>query len=190
MSKKSFKNEIRNRYKGRGNSWVRIEKNTQTYNSIINHLENLNLNEENCGYYKHILREGYAWIRFSNPEGCEENPLTRFEVRYNNCKYDQPDSFLIIEDNTAKEFSLLGNTPFKLQLETDPINRKSKSSKPSSILKNKLTNLKDKDKDTDSIDIERKATIIKEIALTKPTNNELEEWYEFLKVNNLYEENV
>ena len=32
--------------------------------------------------------------------------------------------------------------------------------------------------------------IIKEAVLTKPTDRELELWYEFLKLNNLYEENV
>jgi hypothetical protein len=186
MRKKSFKKEIRDRYKGRGNSWVKVEKNTQTYNDIINHLENLNLNEENCCYYKHILREGYAWIRFSNPEGSESNPLVRFEVRYNNCKYDQPDSFLIVEESIAKDFSLLGNTPFKLQLETEPSNRKSKTSKPSSVLKKKSINSKVEE----NINVEREYRIIKESTLTKPTNYELEEWYEFLKINNLYEDNV
>ena len=40
------------------------------------------------------------------------------------------------------------------------------------------------------IDVEKEVSIIKEAVLTKPSNRELELWYEFLKLNNLYEENV
>ena len=188
MGNKAFKRYIRERYQGRGNSWVRIEKDSETYGKIINHLKELNLNLENCDYIKHITREGFAWIRFSKPEGTQEEPISRFEVRYKSSKIDQPESFLLIDDNIAKNFKLLGNTPLKLQLEIDPKDRKQKDN-----LVNSVKNLKKKSSNNnsqDNFESYEEVKIIKERPLTKPSTRELEEWYEFLKINNLYEENV
>ena len=71
-----------------------------------------------------------------------------------------------------------------MQLEVNPNNRKqvkvqSKKNAESSIHKEEVF-----------IDLENEIKSIKEAALTKPTDYELEKWYEFLKLNNLYEENV
>ena len=64
-----------------------------------------------------------------------------------------------------------------------------KTKKQSLPVKRKIT------KDSNEIiedfqDVEQEIRIIKEAALTKPSNKELENWYEFLKLNGLYEENV
>lgn len=188
MGKNAFKRSIRERYKGRGNSWVKIQKDNKTYQEILNHLENLNLTAENCEYIKHILREGFAWIRFSKVEGTQEKPISRFEVRYKSSKIDQPESFLLINDNIAKDFELLGNTPFKLQLEVNPEDRKKKDNLVSNVknLKKKSLNKIDSIED----EIKSEVRILKERPLTKPSTQELEEWYNFLKINNLYEDNV
>ena len=187
MSKNKFKISIRERYKGRGNSWVRIEKSDSTYQTILNHLDNLGLNSENSSYIKHIEREGFAWIRFSKPEGTEQNPLSLFEIRYRCSKEDHPDSTILIDDNIAKNFKLLGTTPFKLQLEIEPHLRKEKKI---SLIKNKSVSKKSLDLDKEIINESAEIRIIKEAALTKPTNKELKEWYDFLKINNIYEESL
>lgn len=186
MSKNSFKKSIQERYKGRGNSWVKVNSNQEGYDDIINHLKNFG--DDAKEYISHIERENFAWIRFSKVEGDANNPLVRYEVRFKGSKFDQPESFLIFKHSLSETFALLGNTPVKLQLEILPENRKQTSDK---VKRNNrsttLNNTKDKE---DIVDLEKEVRIIKEAALTKPTDNELEKWYEFLKVNNLYADNV
>ena len=80
MGKNSFKAVIRDRYKGRGNCWVRVDSTNKVYSKVINTLPK---NEpEVQTYLSHVEREGFAWIRFSKAEGVESNPITVFEVRY------------------------------------------------------------------------------------------------------------
>ena len=122
MSKNSFKKSIQERFKGRGNSWVKVLNNQEGYNDIICHLEKFG--DEAKEYINHIEREGFAWIRFSKVEGDESNPLVRYEVRFKGSKIDQPESFLIFKNTLSETFSLLGNTPVKLQLEINPCDRK------------------------------------------------------------------
>ena len=181
MSKNSFKKSIQERYKGRGNSWVKVNNNQEGYSDIICHLKKFG--DDAREYITHIEREGFAWIRFCKVEGDASNPLVRYEVRFKGSKTDQPDSFLIFKNNLSETFDLLGNTPVKLQLEVKPENRKqvktqSKKNTESSIYKEEVF-----------IDLENEIKSIKEAVLTKPTDYELEKWYEFLKLNNLYEEN-
>ena len=183
MSKNSFKKTIQERYKGRGNSWVKVLKNQ----SGVKDIENLLLSVSSETYAMHTDREGFYWIRFSKVEGTADKPLVRFEVRYKGSKIDHPESTILIDDNIAKEFSLLGNTPVKLQLETTPEERKSKT--VDVVKKHRIKNTNSKIDDFE-IDIENEVRIIKEAVLTKPSDRELELWYEFLKLNNLYEENV
>jgi len=182
MSKNSFKKSIQERFKGRGNSWVKVNKDQEGYSDIVCHLKKFG--DDAKDYIDHIEREGFAWLRFSKVEGDAENPLVRYEVRFKGSKIDQPESFLIFKNNLSETFSLLGNTPVKLQLEIDPEKRKVDKT---NFSKNEKMISK---KEEVFIDFEKEIKVIKEAALTKPTDDELEKWYEFLKVNNLYEENV
>jgi len=183
MSKNSFKKEIQERYKGRGNTWVKVIKNTSAYEKLEVVLSNIDDCEE---YKEHISREGFAWLRFSKADGDASNPTEVFELRYRGSKEDHPDCLLTFSHKEALEMPLLGNTPVKLQLEIDPSKRKVKEIKirPSINVKQSQTN------DVQEIDMVKRIEIIKEATLKKPSNEELENWYEFLKLNDLYEENV
>tara|TARA_B000000557_G_scaffold257160_1_gene250176 strand:+ start:2341 stop:2892 length:552 start_codon:yes stop_codon:yes gene_type:complete len=183
MSKNSFKKEIQERYKGRGNTWVKVIKNTSAYEKLENVLKSLSDCEE---YNEHISREGFAWVRFARADGTANEPLEVFEVRYRGSKEDHPDCLLTVSHDEALEMPLLGNTPVKLQLEVKPDNRKIKEIK----IRPKL-NVKQREvEDVQEVDITKRIEIIKEATLKKPSNEELESWYEFLKLNDLYEENV
>lgn len=183
MKKNSFKKNIQNRYKGRGNSWVKVDKNNKGYEDILNALNTIG--EESSTYLNWINREGFAWIRFSKAEGSEQKPMCTFELRFKGCKLDHPESLVTFEDNIAQSFELLGNTPHKLQLEVNPEERRRKLDKERF---NEVSYRKEKSKEIETI--VEKIEEVKEAALTKPTSNELERWYEFLKLNNMYEDHV
>ena len=183
MSKNSFKKPIQERFKGRGNSWVKVLNSQEGYNDIVNHLQKFGDNAKD--YITHIEREGFAWLRFSKVEGDANNPLVRYEVRFKGSKVDQPESFLVFKNALSETFELLGNTPVKLQLEINPGDRKETKTQHKTSTKSEASEEKDV-----FVDLENEIKVIKEAALTKPTDYELEKWYEFLKLNNLYEENV
>ena len=119
---KNFKNTIRDRYKGRGNCWVKVPQDSSVYNDVIT----IANTEDGADYISHVEREGFAWIRFSKPTGSQENPQVIFEVRKRGSKIDHPDCILTLDDSLVKDLPLLGNTPVKLQIEVDPANRKQK----------------------------------------------------------------
>ena len=52
MSKNSFKKSIQERFKGRGNSWVKVNNNQEGYDDIINHLQNFG--DSTKEYIRHI----------------------------------------------------------------------------------------------------------------------------------------
>lgn len=185
MSKNSFKKKIQSRYQGRGNTWVKVLKNTKAYDLLQEKLENINDSHE---YSNHIEREGFGWLRFSKAEGNEKEPIETFELRYRSSKEDHPDCTISMSHNDALEMPLLGNTPVKLQLETNPEHRKVKAKKIETF---KPTRSIKEEKDTINEDhVREKIEIIKEAILKKPSDRELEDWYAFLKLNDLYEENV
>lgn len=184
MSKNEFKKSIQNRYKGRGNSWVKVLKNQSGADQIEKFLSNI-VGSDKQEYLSHTDREGFFWIRYSKVEGDASSPLVRFEIRYRGSKEDHPESTILVEDVIAKDFALLGNTPVKLELEVNPENRKAKKETKPIRQRQKTTVV-----ENEILDIQKEISIIKETSLSKPTNHELEEWYEFLKINNLYEENV
>ena len=184
MSKNEFKKSIQNRYKGRGNSWVKVFKNQSGAGQIEKFLSNITGSEKQ-EYLTHTDREGFFWIRYSKVEGDANSPLVRFEIRHRGSKEDHPESSILVEDRIAKDFTLLGNTPVKMQLEVNPESRKTKKETKPIRQRQKTTSV-----ENEILDIQKEISIIKETSLSKPTNHELEEWYEFLKINNLYEENV
>jgi len=184
MSKNSFKKTIQERYKGRGNSWVKVMKD-QEGSKQIQDLLDTQPKDKVEEYTNHTDREGFFWIRFTRVEGSSSDPLIKFEVRYKGSKIDHPDFTVLIEDKVAQHFTLLGNTPYKLQYEINPTARKVKKTE----YPRKFISKKENSEDLLEVNIEKEIRVIKEAALTKPTDRELEEWYEFLKVNNIYEEN-
>ena len=113
--------------------------------------------------------------------GDQDNPLTMFEVRIKGSKIDQPEYEIEIPDQYVSSLELLGNTPLKLQLETEEKVFKSSSNKNTKV--DSIVNDNDEK-------LEYEVKVIKEAALTKPTDNELREWYRFLKANDLYEESA
>ena len=66
----NFKARIRNRYKGRGNCWVKVPNDSPAYQSVLNTTSDVNAKE----YISHIEREGFAWVRFAKPAGSESEP--------------------------------------------------------------------------------------------------------------------
>jgi hypothetical protein len=187
MSKNSFKKQIQSRYQGRGNTWVKVLKNTKAYDLLQEKLNNINDAKD---YIVHIEREGFGWLRFSKVEGTESSPIEVFELRYRSSKEDHPDCLIFMSHNDALEMPLLGNTPVKLQLEIDPNNRKNKTKKIETF-KTIIPKSQTKAEENISEDhVKQKIEIIKEAILKKPSDRELENWYEFLKLNDLYEENV
>jgi hypothetical protein len=186
MSNK-FKARIRDRYKGRGNCWVKVPKDSEAYDMTLNVIESTACQD----YINHIEREGFAWIRFSKPVGSESDPRCLFEVRYNGAKIDHPDSMLDLPDSIAETLPLLGNTPVKLQLEIEPVNRKVKVEKLSSPKRRKSTSSSNNNGQiVDNISVENKLEIIQEATLTKPATSELREWEAFLKAEGLLEYSI
>ena len=179
----NFKSTIRDRYKGRGNCWVKVETNSPVYSEIITFLED----KDADNYLSHIEREGFAWLRFSKPTGTPESPKCIFEIRYKGSKIDHPDAILEIDDNIAATLEIIGNTPVKLQLEVDPADRKQKAEKPQP--KKRRRSKPNQDEDL-QFDVEEKLVIVKEAALTSATPYEIKEWEDFLREEGLLEETL
>lgn len=185
MSKNNFKKDIQQKYKGRGNTWVKIQKNSPAFQQFLSLVPDCS---EGLTFKEHINREGFGWARFSKVEGTADSPVEMFEVRYKGSKIDHPENILEVSHDVSKDFALLGNTPVKLNLEVLPENRKVKKITASASVR-KITK-KSEDIVEDFQDVEQEIRIIKEASLTKPSSRELENWHEFLKLNGLYEENV
>ena len=181
MSKNSFKKEIQNRYKGRGNSWVKVQSDSPSFSDIEQYL--LNVGDEANVFKENIIREGFAWLRFSKVEGDQNNPVCTFELRFRGSKIDHPENLISFNDAIAKEFPLLGNTPHKLQLELDPSERKTKTQNV-----NQKSRVEKRKEDADAAN--QTIIMIREASLSKSTSQELKEWNEWLKINNMYEEHA
>jgi hypothetical protein len=188
MSKNKFKKCIQDRYKGRGNTWVKVPFESKAYEFIQRLFDSVN-DETKEQFIKHNKREGFSWMRYKKVAGDQENPITIFEVRIKGSKIDQPEYEVHIPDLHVADLDLLGNTPVKLQFETEVKVVKEKkqntfSSKKSSSKKDSYLSQINQE------NVENEVKVIKEAALTKPTDKELSEWYTFLKANDLYEESA
>ena len=173
---KSFKSEIKKRYEGRGNTWVKVPKEHVVYTDIINLISKFK-KEETQKFISDIEREGYSWIRFTKPSGNLNNKLHVFEVRFRGAKYDHKDCILEVKDSVAQTLPLLGNTPIKLNLENPDKETKSVEEKT------KKTITSNKEEDIEYKDV---PVVIQESKLTTPTLKELKEWKDFLKAEGLY----
>lgn len=180
MSKNSFKKEFQQKYKGRGNSWLKIPQSSECFDKVINFLQEIG--DETNEFQNAINREEFAWLRFSKVEGDADNPLCTFEVRYKGSKIDHPDCTISFDANLVQDLPLLGNTPHKMQLEIDPSKRTLNNNQQAKTRKEK--------KREDSEEAIQTITVIREATLSKPTSQELKEWHEWLKINNMYEEHA
>tara|TARA_B100001121_G_scaffold130925_2_gene114834 strand:+ start:624 stop:1187 length:564 start_codon:yes stop_codon:yes gene_type:complete len=183
MAKNTFKKSISDRYKGRGNSWVRVDFSDKAYKYIKDIINNANPTDSKA-YVVNTTREGFAWMRYKKVSGEELNPTVIFEVRLKGSKIDQPEYSTEIPDSLVKDLKLLGNTPFKLQLESEV--KKVVTVKSSTRKIQKEQNIDEQNQSLE--EIANNIREIKEAALSKPTSYELNKWYEFLKLNNIYEE--
>ena len=104
MSKNNFKNEIRERYKGRGNVWVRVNPTEPVFQDLMEKVKN----EDSSEFLTHVEREGFAWMRFIKPLGNASSPTCLFEVRFRGSKIDHPDCTLELPDSDVKHLPLLG----------------------------------------------------------------------------------
>ena len=181
MSKNKFKKQIQDRYKGRGNTWVKVPFESKAYEYVEEVLNNID-EEVKSQFIEHNKREGFSWMRYKKVVGDENNPITIFEVRIKGSKIDQPEYEVNIPDQFVSDLELLGNTPVKLQLETanKVFKQKTAVKKKSKVVNEYIP----------EINIENEIKIIKEAALKKSSDNELKEWYKFLKANNIYEESA
>lgn len=184
MSKNSFKANIRERYKGRGNCWIKVESNTESYNRIIEKLKNVNADE----YLSDISDAGFAWVRFVSPSGTEDDPYITCEIRYRGSKEEQNDCTIDISDSIAVDMELLGNTPFKLELEKKHIKPKKVKKivkKYKKEKKEKFVNEAQKFQESLEEQIESEIITIKESILTKPSTTDILQWRSFLKSEGL-----
>ena len=183
MKDKNFKIAIRDRYKGRGNCWVKIPRELETYDEVLKTLTKFNASE----YIENVEREGFAWVRFSKPGGTKDNPECIFEIRFRGSKIDHPDSTLTLDDKHAKELPFLGNTPVKLELEIHPKDRKAKSKSVVKRSRQKSKNVVEGHTCKEEANIIKQVEIIKEEVATKSSSNELREWERFLAAEDLLE---
>lgn len=181
----NFKSIIRERYKGRGNCWVKVPNSSEVYDKMINIIP---ASERIESFIRHVEREEFGWIRFIKPSGTDDAQFCLFEVRYRGSKLDHPDCVLKIENEIAKTLPLLGNTPVKLQLEVDPLDRKEKKEKALSRKSKALSRKSSKqnsESSSEDFDSKRNIEIISEKALTNASSIELRKWEEFLSAEDL-----
>lgn len=108
------------KFSGRGNKWVVV---TGDLHSIVRReLDRFDLEGHDTSDYRRWTNNaGYAWIRYSGPRGTVDNQSLSFEVRINGSRPDHPDNHIVISqvlwDVHVNDRSLLGGTPFSLNLE-------------------------------------------------------------------------
>ena len=81
MSKNSFKKTIQERYKGRGNSWVKVMKDQEGSRQIQDLLDS-QPKDKVSEYTNHTDREGFFWIRFIKRERnkCSKKYINNKEI--------------------------------------------------------------------------------------------------------------
>jgi hypothetical protein len=129
----NLKKEIIAKHKGRGNSWLKIPKDSVFYKKIASKLKD----ETDGILLSHFEREGFGWVRFSK---VNKDNSAKYEIRHNGCKIDHPDFYYNFQINDIIDFEILGNTPLKLDLEKDPKDRVIKEKKVTKEKKEKQNN--------------------------------------------------
>jgi|13_taG_2_1085334.scaffolds.fasta_scaffold02233_17 hypothetical protein len=126
----NLKKEIIAKHKGRGNSWLKIPKDSVFYKEIVDKLKD----ETNGVLLSHFEREGFGWVRFSK---INKDNSVKYEIRHNGCKIDHPDFYYNFHINDIINFEILRSTPLKLDLEKYPEDRVLKVKKEKKEKQNK-----------------------------------------------------
>ena len=174
----NLKKTVHNRYKGRGNCWVKLPFESEAFTKVKEFL-NGKPGAETAQYFNHIEREGFGWMRFHKADFIENSLFTIFEVRVKGSKIDQEEYRITLLDDLVKDLPLLGNTPLKLQLETTTKVAKTFNQKK----KQEVV-----EKEEEIAIIEETINNIKEKELTTPSKQELKEWVAFLSASGLLQE--
>lgn len=176
-------NEVKEKFKGRGNAWLKIPIHFDEIARSINNLIN-NTHYDTTNYVNNVNKHGFYWVRFKQIKG--ENSL--FEVRFNGSTIDHSDSIITIDNKKVIELPLLGNTPKKLNLESEaPLEManikkpKNKASKRGRKPKNKLKSLTQDELVTESFDIQFNPTFPK-VNIALPEASEIHRYIDFLKL--------
>lgn len=170
------KNQIKNRHKGRGNTWLKIDKESNVYKRILDIIKPL----ESSNIISFFEKSGYGWIRFSK---VNKDDTGRYEIRYRGSKLDHPDCTINLSLEEINSFVLLGNTPVKLFLETNEV-KKEVIKKPKSKIIKKLKNKSIVEVDTTNI--KERMNKIRNVKPIKSTQQELDMWNKWCKLNGIY----
>ena len=100
-------NKIKNKHKGRGNSWLKLPKNHIALDLAFKKLSTI----DDKNLFNFFEKEGFGWARFSKI--TKENKV-RYEIRWRGCKLDHKDFFVDYNFEDVIDLPLLGNTPLKL----------------------------------------------------------------------------
>jgi hypothetical protein len=134
---KNWKQKYSLRYKGRGNSWIKISHKSAAKKIIENKLKTfLEKGRDTKNYTNWTNSAGFYWLRFYKVLGSLEKPIVQFEIRFNGSKLYHENNLINIPGNIANMFDLLGNTPHKLMLEMSEEER-FKASSTKTIVKEK-----------------------------------------------------
>ena len=128
--------EIKNKFSGKGNAWIHVEKDSSIWNKLITCLEirsNLSLEDNTMFLDLKDLFEttGFAWLRF----GSVNKKHSVFHVRFKGSKLEDHVK-LDLSYNEALECKLLNGTPHKLGLESGNFSIKAESSKENIVTPN------------------------------------------------------
>lgn len=129
--------KVKEKFKGRGNSWIKIDINDTLSDKIKEILKD---KPDAKNYIEFTNKEGFYWVRYKKTL----DDYSLFEVRYKGCLVDHPDDLLSIPNEKVLTLSLLGNTPKKLQLEEKTKSTKNKVVKPKKVVSKRKAKIDEK----------------------------------------------
>jgi hypothetical protein len=176
----SNKNQIKNRHKGRGNTWLKIKNDTNAYQKILNIISSVD-SKKIVSYFE---KAGYAWVRFSK---VNKDDTGMYEIRYRGSKLDHPDCTINLEWKEINSFELLGNTPVKLYLET----KESKKEVKTNDNKEVITIVKESVKSKRNIEdnkacIKERIDSARNVKPVRSTQKELDVWNSWCRINGIF----
>lgn len=218
MRQKTVKSEIRNKFVGKGNAWIKIPVTHISYKRVLIKLNEKEIETQNIRQC--FEKAGYAWLRFNKPGDSNIIPSIIFELRYKGSKINHQDFLLEIPYQEIYDVQHLGSTPFKLKLEDLIENNNDyhdneeiltiknvNSNINKSILKDEnididLSNISGLKETTDYFDenksnknkldykdyVNQQLKNVKEVEFTNCTQKEFNDWIEFLKLEGIIKE--
>lgn len=132
-TEKDYSIKVSDKFSGRGNAWIRIEKsNADIWRKIVNALSDADINDEyfytKSSYLDMFNDLGFAWLRFG---GTSSSKGSQFHLRWNGSK-NTIHTKIYVSNNEALSFNLLEGVPHKLGLESGtgfekPLNKKTEN---------------------------------------------------------------